>query len=218
MLSVFVFASYAQANVVTNGSFELPADNTAPSNWDAWGGSFGTLTYRGTIADFGFAAEDGTRMVKIDCPGAGEWNGFLSDAVSYTSGDLITMTGYVKLTGDIGGGDTAKCYTTMKIQFYTSADGSGDPNSTYESTYLATTRDWELQTILDKSDNAAHSMRFVVTAGATGTGSAFTNSVYWDNVSVSVSAVPEPSVMFLFGTGLAGLLGAGWRRFRAAKA
>jgi hypothetical protein len=173
---------------------------------DHW--TFGGNNGGGLIVNGGGANPDAWQGTKIAYIwkdlGAGNYGySFTTAWIPYTSGMEITFSGYYNITG---GDFSAGNYTALKIEY--------DDATIHEGAHYSNgTADWTLGSMQSTNGSeSATQVRFTISI--TGDGDAL-NSVYWDGLTAS--AVPEPSSIAFFGMGLLGLIGAGWRRFRAAK-
>ncbi len=155
------------------------------ANPDAWQGTHCAYIYKFADASLGY--------------------GVTSTLIDYTPGTEITYSGYYYLNSDL----TANNWTRLKVEYYTSAGAFLDA---HEGDKITSGSGAWTPASMTSTHGTAEKVKFTVLIyGDAGT-PAETDKVYWDGLTAS--AVPEPSVMFLFGTGLMGLLGAGWRKFR----
>lgn len=191
---------------LTNGSYETTpiGTETIQNGWQIF-----NLATQGTQAELSspVAAEDGTRMIRLNSTVASAYNGVFTDYFSYTPGTDLNCSGWYYLVNAI----PASNYTRMQVQFYNSDNTDIEDDI---GTNVTATGGWFQDTFTARCDLvAAVKYRFTVIAGRDANPTDITNAIYWDNVNAP-GTVPEPSMFVLFGVGLAGMIGAGIKRFK----
>lgn len=186
---LFLNTSLAQANLITNGSFETGTD---PGNYstllpgsndiDGWAIESGSIDYIGSY----WTAAQGARSIDM----SGNGHGSISQILSTTPGYKYAVEFSLAANPDSGGSPFKLMEVTTGAinQHYFVAINQGRP--------------------LDWIDYA-----FFFTANSSSTKLTFTsleNSAWGpalDNVRVSVNSTPIPPAVFLLATGLIGLFG-----------
>jgi hypothetical protein len=179
----------ASANLITNGSFEDPALSngswTIFANIPGWTGTNAGIEVRNNVAGI---AEDGNNFVELDS--------------NSNSGMYQTVTTVAS--------------STYTLSYYYAPR----QNVAFESNYIELYFDGKLIDSISgysTSDNAWSLRSFTVTGTgndtikfmAAGTDDSYGGSI--DNVSMN-AAVPEPTSLLLFGTGIFGIGMAAWRK------
>ena len=190
------FSTTSMAGLVPNGDFESGGDSWALEfggggafNFEATGGNGG-----GYLAMDNTSAVWGSVAVSTDSDPASDLSVF-----GATAGVANTFLWDMKAVSGPGGGGG------IKIEYYDIAGGvttSGD-------NFFASTTDWSSYSFTEVASATAVSMKVVLLA-------INADSVLgYDNVCVndcSTSAVPVPAAVWLFGSGLLGLVGVARRK------
>lgn len=195
---------WANANLITNGSFEGNGDigdfmtlNAGDNSIDGWTVQSGSIDW---IQDY-WQASDGTRSL---------------DLAGYFSQGTIVGINFNTIVGQ-----------TYLVQF----DMAGNPDKTYDKAMIGAavgdvahnfsfsqagnTRQnmgWETMSFTFTATDTTSQLKFGDVTGASDQawGAAL------DNVRADVAPVPEPATMLLFGTGILGLAGSRCRRKKVA--
>lgn len=193
----------AEAATITNGSFELtgsgtglPGENTIPG-WTIGGGGI----------DLGspfWAAQDGVQSIDLNRNAAGS----ISQNVSTTLGTTYQVSFY--LAGNPQADPPVPGLKTLDA--FADAALAGSFSFMNDSTTTVANMGWALESFIFAGTGALVELKFQST-----TASSFGPAL--DNISItSISAVPIPAALPLFG-GALGLMGLfGWRRKRMAAA
>jgi hypothetical protein len=220
---IALFACGAQANLLTNGTFETPdasgGDVEGAPGWDTFESVFTNAT---DGPAFGPVSHDagGTQSLKMFGPftGTGAASG-ASQTVPGTAGLVYELDAWVmNWTGDPFGN-----LGILQLNFLDSG-GNELPGGVQVTVDPFGTADVDLSVIQDGaeiSDWTGLSLSAVAPAGTaevevfllhiqTGDPCCSGGSLFWDDVSLT--AVPVPAAVWLFGSGLLGLVGVARRR------
>ncbi len=214
----------AQANLLTNGSFEdttnfvnqgndtmtVGVGSTTISGWTVNGAASGNdgVAWIGPANPFGIAAQDGSYSLDLTGYTNGAPYAGVQQSVATTSGDTYALTFYLgaEISGvgtysiDACGGSTCQ---TSSVNIVTA--GSGSPVNS-----------WTLETL----DFTATSASTLISLLGTNSGGV-QEYIGLDNVNLidtGASATPLPAALPLFATGLGAMGLFGWRRKRKSAA
>lgn len=189
-------ASGAQANLIVNGSFEDTTnfvDNTGQDNDSLAGGSTAmtgwtitpghNVSWIGPTNPFSLTASSGAYFLDLTDYQTGAPYGGLSQVIATTPGAHYT------LTFDLG---SSSIYGLPDGVTATAGSGSGVFTSTATGT-----NNWESETLNFVATGASTTVSFLGASGA--------NYIGLDNVSVTLSAIPEAATWALMLTGFAGV-------------
>jgi hypothetical protein len=219
---LLVGAGAANANVLTNGSFETPATaagtftnyavgSTGLTGWTVTGpsGGCGVSTVSGTFSQGGvtFEAEDGSQWLDLTGDGCNTTEG-VAQTVTTTSGDKYQLSYWI---GNTTGGGIFGTTSTASVFLNGSATAAfTDTNSTADSTGL----NWEEFTHTFVAGSST-TLDFVNEDPGSDNSNGLDNVVLLDEGPATIG-VPEPLTLSLFGAGLAGA--AAMRRRKKVKA
>lgn len=193
-------ASAAHANLLLNGSFETgsfaPSSNQTlslspgSSSLSGWQVVNDSLAWIGVGDPWGLDAQDGNLFLDLSDYSAGAPFGGVQQTFTTTAGFEYTIEFY------LGSSNTWGRPSALNV----SADGQ---SATFSGSLTGGTNDWERFSFVFVADDAETTIQFI---GASGV-----NYIGLDNVSATVTAVPEPSSYALLLAGLA-TLGSLYRR------
>lgn len=192
-------AAHAEANLLTNASFEqgtLVNDgnnsmtfNAGPTNITGWTAVGRQITWIDTGNPFVLSAQDGNRFLDLTAYNAGAPFGGVTQNVATAAGQQYELSFYL--------GSYTQRWGGPPVSILASA---GSASQTFTVSTTSTTSTWTLFSLLFTASSASTPITL--------TGAAGVNYIGLDNVSVDpagVSAVPEPSAYALLALGLAGL-------------
>lgn len=188
-------ATAAQANLLTNGSFETPGGNYAQIFTGGEPTGFGWSVTTGNVETMGnsfwsphpLTAYDGTQL--LDLVGVGT-SGGISQSFATTAGDVYEVT--FAYANNSGSGPSASAGVTV-------VDGVTTLLSTLvtHSTTTADSFNWTIADMTFVASGSSATLSFLDTSHLDGGG------IYLD--AVSVTDAPEPVSLAVFGVGLAGV-------------
>jgi hypothetical protein len=194
-------AQAVQVELAVNGGFET-GDFTG---WTEFPSAFGPASVQSTTVSSGSFAAYLPCSVDAACDqviknaniGIGVVNPFDTVTVSFDLNNTAAAGGvaFVELFSELGGGGTSKSEILL-------ANGTG-------------TNGWESFSYTAELGNDVSGGISLQLKAACGPVPGCTSEAYFDNVSVTVEAVPVPAAVWLFGSGLIGLIGIA-RRKKAA--
>jgi len=201
----FMWSAAAQANLLTNGSFEdttkfvanaddtmvLSPPSTAMPGWTVVNEE---LAWIGPKNPFGLTASNGSYFLDLtsyrdESPFGGVQQG-------------ITLSpGKYRLTFDLGSSTTYGLPSAIAVL-------AGSTSQTFTSTNIHFSNAWETYTMPFTVSGPGLTLISFSLTGSTG-------NKYIGLDNVDVEAVPVPPSALLLGSGLLGLVGLGWKRGRA---
>jgi choice-of-anchor C domain-containing protein len=199
ILAVALGAVTAQANLISNGSFELGVDPGSfttvfggQNNITDWAVGPSTTDSVDYIGNYWQAAQGTSRSVDL----SGNTPGMVSQSFATTQGATYTVSFY--MAGNPDGGPADK---TMRVTYGTGVNDYNDFSFT-QAGHTKVAMGWEYHQFTFLGTGSPTALNFASTTG-TAYGSAL------DEVNV---VVPLPPSALLLGSGLVGLGLLGWRR------
>ncbi len=204
-LAVGFYGQPAQANLVTNGSFEnttnfvgngddtmvLPVGSTAMPGWTVIGTTY-SIAWIGPSNPFGLTAAQGSYFLDL--------TGYTDTAPYAGVAQTIALSpGTYKLGFDLGSSSTYRLPSAITVAI------TGSSPQTFTSTNSSSSNAWELETMPFTVTGMGPQDVTISLMGTTAGG----EYIGLDNVQVS--SVPIPAAGWLLGSGLMGL---GLLRFR----
>ena len=224
MVSAMTLSSAAQANLLTNGGFNDPdaflGDQPTQTGWTMFNGAFAVEDLN-VFGNFGPVSHDGDgQSLKL----FGGDGGVFQD-VAATAGSIYEASAWAMNWTGNGTTDPFGEFGFLELSF---RDAGGnvlaasqvfvDPLDDGINTYLAPqdgadVTDWtQLVTSLTAPTGTA-SARILMIHQLVGANTVpGGGTLRWDDASITVSAVPVPAAVWLFGSGLLGLVGVARRR------
>jgi len=218
MVSTMAFSTASSAALV-NASFEdtdaSGGDVGGAAGWDSFNASFSSSNLFGPPVFFvNPTAHSGTQVLKQ----YGADGGSLQGGVAASAGDTVSASVYAQNWA----GDVFNNLALLQIAYFDANDGFLGVDEIFADTqgnqaYLLTPQtgefesDWtlmEVSGIAPENTTSAQILLLHILTDGTPAGGA----IFWDDASLEVSAVPVPAAVWLFGSGLLGLVGVARRR------
>lgn len=218
MTAAIAYAPSGSAALV-NGSFESPDASTGDvfgsDGWFSFNNSYtSSNAYMPGGSFVNPTAFDGTQVLKQYGGDGGSGQG----GVAASAGDTVTASAYAMNWS----GDPFNNLALLQIAYFDVGGGFLGVDEIFADTlgnqaYLLTPQDggeasdWTLMEVSgiapDNTASAQILLLHILTDGTPNTG-----AIFWDNASLEVSQVPVPAAVWLFGSGLLGLVGVARRR------
>ena len=188
-----VTAQAVQVELAVNGGFET-GDFTG---WTEFPSAFGPASVQDTTVSSGTYAAYLPCSVEAACDQVIK-NANIGIGV-VNPGDTVTVTFDLNNTAAAGG--------VAFVELFSELDGGGTSKSEILLANGAGTNGWEtfsFTTTLGPDVSGGISLQLKAACGPV---AGCTSEAYFDNVSVTVEAIPIPAAVWLFGSGLIGLVG-----------
>ena len=218
VVSTMAFSTASSAALV-NGSFESPDASAGDvggcaTGWGCFNSNFvSSNLFRPGGGFVNPNAHDGTQVLKQFGGDAGH-----TQSIAANAGDTVDASVYAMSWA----GDPFNNLALLQIAYFDANDGFLGANEIFADSvgnqaYLLTPQDggdlldWTLMEISGVApDNTARAQVMLLHILTDGTPAG--GSIFWDDASLEVSAVPVPAAVWLFGSGLLGLVGVARRR------
>jgi hypothetical protein len=206
---------------LTNGSFESPDASSGDvggcaTGWGCFNANFiSSNNFKPGGSFVNPNAHDGTQVLKQYGVDAGH-----TQSIAAAAGDTVNASVYAMSWA----GDPFNNLALLQIAYFDASDGFLGANEIFADSigsqaYLLTPQDggdlwdWtlmELSGVAPTNTARAQLMLLHILTDGTPAG----GSIFWDDASLEVSAVPVPAAVWLFGSGLLGLVGVARRKSR----
>ncbi len=196
MLALSILSTNVSANLITNGSFEDGTPGLTGTQWQVYDSITGWDTHTGAGIEIQrntvVGAQDGDQYVELDSHGAGSNSFMIQELNNLSVGSWYDLSFWYHARTNNGSNDNG-------INAYWGGPTASDliEISDIHDLTIGTSSEW---INYEYSIQATHSTMFL---GFEADGSQNTLGGFIDNVSVT--AVPEPSTLALFGLGIVGL-------------